>query len=101
MDKQTESLARQEFETWAGKNAAWLDLTPAPDDGYLDESTGELFDVWIFAWQSSRESLVVELPNEQPHTDGLLADGWMLAEQSLSTSSGLSASESKGKGYES
>ncbi|ALX96083.1 hypothetical protein AV650_22195 [Serratia fonticola] len=67
MDKQTESLARQEFEKWVAGNAEWLDLTPDQDSVYHDESTRFIFVVWSTAWLSSRENIVAELPDEDDY----------------------------------
>lgn len=67
MDKQTESLARQEFEKWVAEKAAWLDPVTDQDGLYLNENMRFIIAIWSAAWISSRENLVAELPDEDDY----------------------------------
>lgn len=63
MDKQTESLARQEFEKWLRTQPHVLNVGVSESGSYV---LREDRIAWS-AWKASRESLVAELPDEDDY----------------------------------
>lgn len=61
--------SREDFEAYIRKNFQYPTLEMEPEDGpcageYADTMREEQFQLWNTAWQSSRESLEVELPEK-------------------------------------
>lgn len=64
--------SREEFEAYIRKNFQYPTLEMEPEDGpctgeYVDTMREEQFQLWNAAWQASRESIEVKLPDFDPY----------------------------------
>ncbi|HDM9019746.1 TPA: hypothetical protein P0301_001721 [Yersinia enterocolitica] len=76
--------SREEFEAYIRKNFQYPTLEMEPEDGpcageYVDTMREEQFQLWNAAWQASRESIEVKLPQRQSLCASGYGDGYFVS----------------------
>lgn len=81
------TTSREDFEKHIRENFQYPTLEMEPEDGpcageYVDTMREEQFQLWNTAWQASRESIVVTLPQRQALCASGYGDGYFVPSNS-------------------